>query len=384
MEFTQEQMSEIISSLTNGKEGFQELIRLGMESLMKSEREIYNSQTNDVSNGYRDRRVYHDGQMFEIRVPRSRESNFYPVLLGVLKDQEAEVQRLICSLYAQGLTTKQVGEISEEFYGKHYSKSQVSRLLDTARGDVSMWLNRRLDAHYPIVYLDATYVATRRNDSVSNEAYYVILGVKEDRTREVLSIVNFPTESASNWLDIFDEIKERGVSEINLFVCDGLSSIENSIAHAFPGAEIQLCTVHLKRNILSKIKPRDKKMIAAEMQIIFRPDQDMVTPESSHKQFLDFIDKWAKSYPMLKRYKHERYRFYFTYFKYEREIRGMIYTTNWIERLNKDFKRVLKMRGAMPNFDSVILLLGNVAMNKGVFRYPIYNFLESNLFMKTE
>lgn len=198
MEFTQEQMSEIISSLTNGKEGFQELIRLGMESLMKSERKIYNSQTDDVSNGYRDRRVCHGGQMFEIRVPRSRESNFYPVLLGVLKDQEAEVQRLICSLYAQGLTTKQVGDISEEFYGKHYSKSQVSRLLDTARGDVSAWLNRRLDARYPIVYIDATYVATRRNDSVSNKAYYVILGVKEDRTREVLSIVNFPTESASN------------------------------------------------------------------------------------------------------------------------------------------------------------------------------------------
>lgn len=198
MEFTQEQMSEIISSLTNGKEGFQELIRLGMESLMKSERKIYNSQTDDVSNGYRDRRVCHGGQMFEIRVPRSRESNFYPVLLGVLKDQEAEVQRLICSLYAQGLTTKQVSDISEEFYGKHYSKSQVSRLLDTARGDVSAWLNRRLDARYPIVYIDATYVATRRNDSVSNKAYYVILGVKEDRTREVLSIVNFPTESASN------------------------------------------------------------------------------------------------------------------------------------------------------------------------------------------
>ncbi len=96
--------------------------------------------------------------MFEIRVPRSRESNFYPVLLGVLKDQEAEFQRLICSLYARGLTTKQVGDISEEFYGKHYSKSQVSWLLDMAHGDVSAWLNLRLDSRYPIVYIDATYV----------------------------------------------------------------------------------------------------------------------------------------------------------------------------------------------------------------------------------
>lgn len=218
-------------------------------------------------------------------------------------------------------------------------------------------------------------------DSVSNEAYYVILGVKEDRTREVLSIVNFPTESASNWLDIFNDIKARGVSEINLFVCDGLTSIENSISQAFPMADIQLCTVHLKRNIINKIKPRDKRTIAAELQTIFRPDKDNTTCESAYLDFVDFINRWTQFYPSLKRYRHERYRYYFTYFSYEREIRGMIYTTNWIERLNKDFKRVLKMRGVMPNQDAVILLMANVSMNKEVFKYPIYNFLESRLFV---
>lgn len=380
MEFTHAQMSEIISSITNGKEGFKELIHLGMESLMKSERAIYNEQTNDVSNGFRDRKVYHNGQMFQIQVPRSREGNFYPMLLGVLKDQEAEVQRLVCSLYAEGLTTSQVGRISEEFYGKYYSKSQVSRLLDVAREDVSAWLNRELEARYPIMYIDATYVPTRRGDSVSNEAYYIILGVKEDRTRDVISIFNAPTESADNWGDIFDNIKERGVKTVDLVVCDGLSGIENSISKAFPSADIQLCTVHLKRNIINKVKPRDKKEIAADLQKIFRPDQDNATCESAHADFISFIDKWIKEYPGLKRYKHHRYMFYFTYFKYEREIRGMIYTTNWIERLNRDFKRVLRMRGAMPNFDSVILLLGNVSMNREVFKYPIYNLLESKLF----
>ena len=381
MEFTHEQMSEIISSIANGKEGFHELVRLGIESLMKSERSVHNIENNDVSNGFRPRRIYQNGQMFEIQVPRSRENNFYPVLLGVLKDQEAELQRLACSLYAEGLTTRQVGRISEEFYGKHYSKSQVSRILDIARSDVKAWMNRSLDSHYPIVYIDATYVSTRRMDSVSNEAYYVILGVKEDRTREVLSIVNFPTESASNWLDIFNDIKARGVSEINLFVCDGLTSIENSISQAFPMADIQLCTVHLKRNIINKIKPRDKRTIAAELQTIFRPDKDNTTCESAYLDFVDFINRWTQFYPSLKRYRHERYIYYFTYFSYEREIRGMIYTTNWIERLNKDFKRVLKMRGVMPNQDAVILLMANVSMNKEVFKYPIYNFLESRLFV---
>ena len=162
MKFTHEQISEIISSFTNGKDGFEELIRLGMESLMKSEREVYNTQKEDVSNGFRDRRVYHNGKMFEIRFPRTRESNFYPVLLGVLKDQESEVQ--------------------------------------------------------------------------------------------------------------------RGVKDINLFVCDGLSGIENSITNSFPKADIQLCTVHLKRNILNKIKPRDKKTVAAELQTISTPSEFRYEP----------------------------------------------------------------------------------------------------------
>jgi transposase-like protein len=380
MEFTHEQISEIISSITSGKEGLQGLVKMGMESLMKSERDIHNEQTTDVSNGFRDRRICHNGKMFEIKVPRSRENNFYPMLLGVLKDQEAEVQRLICSLYSQGLTTSQVGKISEEFYGKHYSKGQVSRLLNGAREDVGLWLKRGLEYRYPIIYIDATYVLTRRDSSVSNEAYYTVLGVREDRTREVLDIVNFPTESSTNWKDVFDNLKERGLSFVDLVVCDGLSGIENSITACFPMADIQLCTVHLKRNIVNKVKPRDKREVSDDLKKIFFPDQFDITCDLAYERFMAFINKWQGSYPALKRYKHERYRLYFTYFKYERAIRGMIYTTNWIERLNRDYKRVLNMRGAMPNPESVILLMGNVAQNRDVHKYPIYNFLESKLF----
>ena len=380
MEFTQTQMSEIISQITSSKDGFQQLIQMGIESLMKSERKIHNELTLDVSNGYRNRRICHNGQMFQISVPRTREHSFYPMLLGILKDQESEIQRLVCSLYSKGLTTSQVGDVTEEFYGKHYSKAQVSRLLNVAREDVAAWLNRPLDRRYPIIYIDATYVPTRRDGLVSNEAYYIILGVKEDRTREVLSIVNSPTENAGNWIEIFNDIKERGVCCIDLVVSDGLSGIENSISYSFPEAKIQLCTVHLKRNIINKVKPRDKPEIANELKKIFRPDRDNITCEKAHSDFMTFINKWEKQYPSLKRYKHDRYHFYFTYFKFEREIRGMIYTTNWIERLNRDIKRVLKMRGAMPNYDSVILLIGNVSMNMSVFKYPIFNLLESKLF----
>ena len=273
MEFTQEQITEIISEITNGASGLQGLVKQGLESLMLSERSLHNEALSDMSNGFRGRRVCHGGKIFELRVPRSRNSNFYPMLLGVLKDQEKKAQKLVSSLYCSGLTTEQVGKIYEQFYGKHYSKSQVSRLLNTAREDVNAWLVRRLDSRYPILYIDATYVLTRRDESVSNEAYYTVLGVKEDRTREVLTVVNFPTESATNWKDVFEDLKERGVSVVDLLVCDGLSGIENALADTFPKADLQLCTVHLKRNIAGKVKPRDKKQVMEELKQICAPDQ---------------------------------------------------------------------------------------------------------------
>ena len=379
MEFTPEQITELISEITNGEQGFQGLVKQGLESLMHSERAVHNAAHNDVSNGYRDRRVCYDRKVFELRVPRSRNSNFYPMLLGVLKDQEEEAQKLVSSLYCSGLTTEQVGKIYEQFYGKHYSKSQVSRLLNTAREDVNAWLGRKLEKRYPILYIDATYVLTRWDESVSNEAYYTVLGVKEDRTCEVLTVVNFPTESATNWKDVFEDLKERGVGVIDLLVCDGLPGIENVQADTFPKADLLLCTVHLKRNIAGKVKPRDKKQVMEELKQVRAPDQWEISPEKAFEKFKEFIARWQKSYSVLKRYRHDRYRFYFTYFKYEREIRGMIYTTNWIERLNRDYKRGINMRGAMPP-RAVILLMGTVAQNEDIYKYPIYNFLESRLF----
>ena len=178
MEFTHEQISEIISEITNGESGFHGLVKRGLESLMLTERSLHNETLSDVSNGFRGRRVCHGGKVFELRVPRSRNSNFYQMLLGVLKDQEEEAQKLVSSLYCSGLTTEQVGKIYEQFYGKHYSKSQVSRLLNTAREDVNAWLGRKLEKRYPILYIDATYVLTRRDESVSNEAYYTVIGFR--------------------------------------------------------------------------------------------------------------------------------------------------------------------------------------------------------------
>ncbi|MEG2070964.1 MAG: transposase, partial [Bacteroidales bacterium] len=183
---------------------------------MQAEREEHNRLRQDLSNGYRFRKTYGQGRLLELQIPRTRNGNFYPLILGLLRNQEAEAKEIAFKLYGAGLTTAQVGELFGDIYGQNYSTSQISRMFDYAREEVDFWLKRKLDIYYPIVYIDATFLSTRRIDSVSKEAYFTILGVKSDLTREVLAVVNNPTEGSSFWNDIFKDLKTRGVQEINL------------------------------------------------------------------------------------------------------------------------------------------------------------------------
>lgn len=374
MDFTQEQISELLLRIANEKDGYRQLLKLSLEAIMKAERESFNDMHNDSSNGYRLSSVYAQNGKLELVVPRSRHHNFYPLILGLIKDQESESKEMAFELYKAGLTTVQVGEIFEKIYGHHYSKSAISQMMDNARVDVNSWLGRKLDSCYPVIYIDATYWCTRRDKSTSSEAYYTILGVKQDRTREVLAVINHPTEGASNWEEAFTGLKLRGVQEVQLVVCDGLAGIENVINTAFPKAAIQLCTVHLNRNVLAKVKPMDKSEIAKDFKEVLNPENPWDTQEDGVKRLHHFVDKWKKKYPSLTIYKGNRYHLYFTYLNYEVAIRRMIYTTNWIERLNRNYKRTLKMRAAMPSPESVIFLLGSVAMKQKHYNFPIYQF----------
>ena len=217
MELTQLQISEIISNYTSSSEGFVTLQSLIMNSLMFHERELFvNENTGEQCNGFRSRRWYSHGFEFSLRIPRSRSGNFYPVLLGLIRNESEERARLFNLLYTKGLTTEQIGDISECVYGRSYSKQQVSYLANSCRDDVEQWLCRGLSSHYLAVYIDATFISTRRDRQVSKEAYYTILGVLEDGSREVLSVVNHPTEGALCWKDELDTLKERGVKEIDL------------------------------------------------------------------------------------------------------------------------------------------------------------------------
>jgi len=266
MNFTQDQISELMLSIANSENGTNLLMQMTLNAFMKSERHLHQqSNPTDYANGYRERKARGFGNEMVLKVPRTRNGTFYPVLLNVLRNEDEEHRKLIFSLYRRGLTTEQVSDVYEEIYGKEYSKQQISYLMKDSREEVSIWLNRMLESHYLVLYIDATFVHTRRDKSVSKEGYYTILGIKEDGSREVLSIVNHPTEGATLWQMELESLKERGVQSVGLVASDGLPSIENAIAKAFPEAQHQLCVVHMKRNILS-VFPRTKRQeIAKEL-----------------------------------------------------------------------------------------------------------------------
>ena len=370
MNFTKEQLSDVLGKHVERERGLQELMELMIESMMKAERrDFLDTSVGNKGNGYRQGKSYGQGRVLEFRIPRDRYGNFHPTILALLRDQELECEQLASSLYCKGLTQSQVGEVFGEVYGQHYSKASISRMIEYLRADVAKWLGRSLESYYPVVFIDAIHIKVHRKRSVENEAFYVVMAVKEDKTREVLGIFNRPSESITGWGEMFMSLQKRGVERIGLLVADGLRYLEDSLARIFPGTPLQKCVTHLKRNMLNKVRHGDKGELAEDLREVFRTGDRSYTPELSWVAWQLLCDKWGQNYRSIKKMRDDpTYRYYFTYLNYHHRIQSMIYTTNWIERLQRDFRRVLRMRCAMPSEESVIVLMGKTAMDKTAYR----------------
>ena len=380
--FTKEQLSEVMCKHAEKENGLHDLLEIMLESLMVAERGEFLREQEDHNkgNGYRLGHTYGHGKKLEFRIPRDRFGNFHPKILAILRDQEEECEKLAGSLYTKGLTQSQVGQVFDEIYGEHYSKSSISRMIDFVRLEVSQWLERGLDAYYPIVFVDCVHIKVFRKKKAATEAFYVILGVTEEGTREVLGIYNSPVESSTGWGYMFDNLHERGVECIGLMVADGLSGLDKVIGEKFPGTAFQRCTTHLKRNMLARVRHGDKKQLADDMREVFRTGDKNYTVEMGIQAWKEMCLRWGKAYLSIRRLAdNEDIGFYFTYLNYVPQIQAMIYTTNWIERLQKDFRRVTRMRGALPDENSVIVLMGRTAMDKESYHRVIPRIREDKV-----
>ena len=385
LKLSRAQLQTIINEEILRDNGLNELFKMLLNGLMKAERQSFledDKTPGNKGNGYRQVLRSGIGSRLELQVPRDRMGVFKPVILGVLDQQEEQIKNLCFELYGKGLTTRQIEKVIENIYGTHYSKSSISRITTDFGAYINSWLSRPLDIYYPIVYIDAIHIKVRR-DTVATEAFYVLLGLKDDYTREVLGIVNIPQESALGWREVLQGIKQRGVAKVGLFVFDGLIGLDTAVGESFADAKQQQCVLHFQRNLNKDVRKSHREDFSSELKDIFNPDQQSYDKARASEKLNSFISKWGKIYPKLKGIK-ERYHSLFTYLEYNYTVRRMIYTTNWIERLNKSFRRTLKMRNALPSPESAIILLAYTAieMGEGAYSYSISNFknqLKDNL-----
>ena len=369
MHLTKVQISELMRKHAEKENGLHDLMEIMLESMMVAERsEFLRENPSNKGNGYRPGHAYGQGRKLEFRIPRDRYGNFHPQILAILRDQEEECDRLAGALYTKGLTQEQVGDVFDQIYGQHYSKSSISRMVESIRTQVGSWLERGLESYYPVMFVDCVHIKIHRRRSVSSEAFYVALAVTDEVRRDVLGIFNIPTESAAGWSGIFETLKDRGVERIGLVVADGIRGLDAVVGEKFPGTPLQRCVTHLKRNLFAKVNHGDKGALAADLRDIFRTGQRDYTIETAWAKWQDMCGRWGKDYRAFRLMRcNADYKAYMTYLNYAPEIQSMIYTTNWIERLNRDFRRVTRMRTAMPNEESVLTLMGSVAMEHKAF-----------------
>jgi len=377
------QIQAALNDLVSQPSGLNAILEMMLNAFMKAERDDYLVDAKgNKGNGYRSLHGMGIGGALQLNIPRDRLCAFKPWILQVMRESQDQMNELFFELYAKGLTTRDISSLTESIYGQSLSPTSISRITESFAEEMRVFRSRPIDAYYPIIYLDATFISTRRG-SVSKEAYYTVLAVRPDTTREILGIYNAPTETSSIWKDILSDLKQRGLEDTNLFVTDDLRGLDSAIETQFGTSKIQKCVLHLKRNILKRVKKVHRQAVIEDLKVVFDLEKQDDTPEAAYARAREFYNRWKKLYTHLGIFADSQaISYYFTYLNYHLKIRNMIYTTNWIERLNKDFKRTLKIRNSMPSPESVLTLLSKVAleMNLGRYRYGIDRLKADSMF----
>ena len=298
-----------------------------------------------------------------IAVPRDRNGTFAPQIIEKHQTRFTGFDENIISLYARGLSTREIQQHLEEIYHVEVSPALISSVTDEVIDEVRAWQNRQLDAVYPIMYLDAIQFKVRDSGQVRNKAIYLAIGITLSGQKEVLGLWIAQTEGAKFWLQVVTELKNRGVQDIFIACVDGLKGFPEAIETIFPQTEVQLCIVHLVRHSLNYVGSRQRKKVAADLKTIY----SAATEAEAEQRLAEFSLKWEPQFPMIAKSWRSNWVRVIPFFAHPPEIRKVIYTTNAIESLNMSLRKVTKTRGSFPNDEAVFkllyLALRNIAKN---------------------
>ena len=344
---TAEDIQEALKDLLGGT--IKEMMEAEMDNHLgyeKSER----SDSDDYRNGYKSKRINSSYGNMDIQVPQDRKSTFEPQIVKKRQKDISDIDQKIISMYAKGMTTRQIADIIDDIYGFEPSEGFISNVTDKILPQIEDWQNRPLDEVYPIVYIDAIHYSVRDEGVIRKLAAYVILGINTSGMKEVLTINVGDNESSKYWLSVLNELKNRGVKDILVLCADGLTGIKEAISAAFPKTEYQRCIVHQVRNTLKYVPDKDRKAFATDLKTIYQ-----ATDEKKALEALERVTaKWTPKYPnTMKRWK-DNWDSISPIFKFSSTVRKVIYTTNAIESLNATYRKLNRQRSVFPS-DTALL-----------------------------
>lgn len=309
----------------------------------------HQASTNDNSrNGYASKKVKTEDGQFELETPRDRDGSFEPQLIKKGQTRFTSMDDKILSLYAKGMTTREIVATFKEMYGADVSPTLISKVTDAVIEKVDEWQSRPLDAVYPIVYLDCIVVKVRQDKRVINKAIYLALGVNLEGHKELLGMWLSENEGAKFWLGVLTELQNRGLKDILIACVDGLKGFPDAISAVYPQTQIQLCIVHMVRNSMKFVPYKDYKAVAAGLKRIYQS----ATEEEALRELELFGQQWDDKYPQISRSWQTHWTNLNTLFRYPEDIRRAIYTTNAIESLNSVIRKAINKRKLFPTDDS--------------------------------
>ena len=340
------------------KEMFGETIQRMLEAELENELGYskYNykdKKTSNCRNGYSKKDVQTDMGEVQLQVPRDRKGEFEPVVVKKHQNDVSSIEDQVLSMYAKGMSVRDIQTHLSDIYGVEASPALISNITDKIMPVIRDWQSRPLQEVYAVLFLDAIHYKVRQEGQIVNKAAYMIIGIDLDGQKDVLGMWIGESESAKFWLNILNELKNRGVKDILITSVDNLSGFSEAISACFPKTQIQKCIVHQIRNSTRYVSYQDLKKFTTDLKPIYKA----ISEEKALEELDRFEEKWGKKYPLAIKSWRSNWTELATFFRYPAEIRKIIYTTNIIESYHRQLRKVTKPKSVFPTDDSLLKIL---------------------------
>lgn len=361
------------------KDMLQELLEAEMDSSIGyTKNNKQDSDSENKRNGYTPKTVKSQYGEFQVDIPRDRAGEFEPKIIPKYQRDISGIEEKVISLYARGMTTRDIHDQLEDLYGIELSADMVSKITDKVLPEVKEWQSRPLDPVYPFIFMDAIHYKIREDGRIINRAAYVVLGVTLDGTKDILSITIGANESSKFWLGMLNDLKNRGVKEVLFFCVDGLAGFKEAINAVYPEAEVQRCIIHMLRNSFKYVSYKDIKKFASDFKAVYKAP----TEEAALAELEGVKELWGKKYPYALNSWEQNWDVVRPFFQFSDDIRRIMYTTNIIEGVNRQFRKATKTKSSFPTdsaLEKMLYLTTQNVKKKWTQRYRNWDLVLSQL-----